>query len=375
MFEGVKCRLVALVWLLALPVRGELAVEHVVAAQLPGTKRVEVAFDISAREGAEVSVALVASNGNEAVSLMQLSGDVGDGVKVGSGKRIVWDAGADCNGVVFSNLVFCVTVDDTVSLLPLVEEMGFVAGGVNSGVDPDFGAYSLKVDSFCMGRHEVTKALWDEVAGWASANGYDLSPGDGSGKGADHPVQEVTWYECVKWCNARSEMEGRAPCYLAGGGVYRFGISQMLSCRFSSNGYRLPTGEEWEYAARAGLEGRRFPWGNTVSNRLANYKSNASFGYDEGPVRGYYSGFADAEPPYTSPVGSFPADAFGRYDMAGNVWEWCWDVDETGRSVRGGCWFYGADFIRCGFYGREQPTGSFGDIGFRVVYRDDEGKQ
>jgi formylglycine-generating enzyme required for sulfatase activity len=178
-----------------------------------------------------------------------------------------------------------------------------------------------------MDRYEVTKALWDEVHSWAIANGYSFEFG-AQGKAANHPAHTMTWYDAVKWCNARSEKEGRVPAYYTSAlqtTVYRSGqVNVDNSWVKWCTGYRLPTEAEWEKAARGGSSGQRFPWGNTITHSQANYYSSTSNAYDISPTRGYHPTFTGVSP-YTSPVGYFGANGYGLYDMAGNVWEWCWD--------------------------------------------------
>ncbi len=263
----------------------------------------------------------------------------------------------------------------------LIPEGRFEMGdSYNEGGDTESPVHTVFVSAFYMATNEVTVALWNEVKTWGWANGYRDLP-NGSGKGDDHAVHSISWWDAMKWCNARSEMEGRSPCYFLDTNktdVYRvkFPKVQHEKVDWTADGYRLPTEAEWEKAARGGLRGKRFQWGDTISHDQANYYSDGVYEYDVSPTSGFHPDSDDSKAPFTLPVGSFPANDYGLYDMAGSVWEWCWDaydrdyyavspeVDPRGplkvwrsRVMRGGAWTRTTFEIRCSFRRRGWTQG------------------
>ncbi len=212
------------------------------------------------------------------------------------------------------------------------------------------------------------------------------------------PMVCVSWYGAVAYCNWRSQQEGKPICY----------DLSTWNLDITKKGYRLPTEAEWEYAARGGLSGMRFPWGDTINQTQANFYSY-NYSYDISPVKNqYHPLWNDGQSPYTSPVGffdgsvkyksqySWPGSAtsfqtasgvngYGLYDMVGNVSEWCHDWysssyysssphtnptgPETGtyRVFRGGFWSYGAYDCRVSIRSDSYPSNWGNGCGFRVV--------
>jgi sulfatase modifying factor 1 len=262
------------------------------------------------------------------------------------------------------------------------------AGSFTMGdtLDGEFDAIptTVNVSAFYMDVNLLSYSQWQAVYYWATNHGYSfVNPG--LGKAANHPVQTVDWYDVVKWCNARSQEAGRTPVYYTDAGFTRVYTNGEVTpyANWAANGYRLPTEAEWEKAARGGLVGQRFPWGDVITENLANYEgATYLFGYDLGPSGYNAIGSIGGTSPATSPVGSFAANGYGLYDMAGNVFEWCWDwfgtpyaggTDPRGpasggdRMLRGGAWDYDAGTCQAAHRYDSVPADSEDAYGFRSV--------
>jgi formylglycine-generating enzyme len=282
------------------------------------------------------------------------------------------------------------TTPDGMAIIPAGSfTIGDTLDGYNNAVPPT----NVYVSAFYLDTNLVGYTQWQSVYAYATNHGYNFANA-GAGKAANHPVQTVDWYDAVKWCNARSQQAGLTAVYYTDAGmtqVYKFGETANLYVNWTANGYRLPTEAEWEKAARGGLSGLRFPWGNTISETQANYYGFTSYSYDLGP-NGYNTLFTNAPTPYTSPVGFFAPNNYGLYDMAGNVLEWCWDWYaappypagspylggsdprgpgvQTNRVARGGAWFAPPNNLRCADrYNNALPNTANYLYGFRCVRR------
>jgi formylglycine-generating enzyme required for sulfatase activity len=263
----------------------------------------------------------------------------------------------------------------------------FLRGDANdANANGDAPTNQVFVSAFQMDTNLVSVALWQQVYNYAmnTNQNYGFTANAGVGTAANHPVHTVSWYDAVKWCNARSEMEGLQPCYYTDANrtsVYRSGVVVLATnfVNWTATGYRLPTEAEWERAARGGINGTRFPRGsNTISQADACYTTQiAKQTYDLGPVKTQTG---------TVPVGSFPPNGYGLYDMAGNIREWCWDwyaktyyttsstnnpqgpaSGGSSRVIRGGDWAVNAAPLRCAARDEYVPSVTNAYIGFRCV--------
>ncbi len=165
--------------------------------------------------------------------------------------------------------------------------------------------HQVTVQPFFIGKCLVTQAQWQAVASLPQVN-KELNPDSSHFQGSNRPVERVSWYEAVEFCDRLSQHTGKS--------------------------YSLPSEAEWEYACRAGTT-TPFHFGETITSELANYDATSTYGVG---VKGTYR-------KETTPVGSFEvANAFGLYDMHGNVLEWClddWHDNYEGAPTDGSAWF------------------------------------
>lgn len=208
--------------------------------------------------------------------------------------------------------------------------------------------HEVVIHPLFISKYQITQSQWQAIANLPKIE-RDLNPSPSYFKGDNRPVESISWYDAIEFCRRLSQLTGRE--------------------------YRLPSEAEWEYACRAGTT-TSFYFGETITGELANYRASETFA-DE--PSGEYRG-------ETTPVGHFPPNAFGLYDLHGNVLEWCadswhenyegapsdgsiWAIekDDTPRLLRGGSWenlpTYCRSSSRNGYY----PEGRNYAIGFRVV--------
>ncbi|GIO59517.1 formylglycine-generating enzyme family protein [Paenibacillus cineris] len=250
------------------------------------------------------------------------------------------------------------------------EDMVYVKGGTFKSNGSNYTETSMTLSDFYIGKYEVTQAEWANVMG-SNPSAF---------KGDQLPVEMVSWYDAVEYCNKRSIQEGLKPFYNIDKDHKdpnnineNDQIKWTVTVNQGANGYRLPTEAEWEYAASGGLEGKGFKYsGSNKAEDVAWYWRNAGDKYLSGnwnwPV-------IESNHNRTKPVGTRKSNELGLYDMSGNVREWCWDwygdgtVRQGGsfRVVKGGGWIGDISNTEVSFRGKFDPNGFGPDQGFRVV--------
>jgi formylglycine-generating enzyme required for sulfatase activity len=247
-------------------------------------------------------------------------------------------------------------------------EMMLVEGGKyqmgdtsNTGRSDEKPVQNVQIDSFLICSTQVVQKVWNFVMSNNPANfeGYNL------------PVEQISWYDCIEFCNKLSIMAGFTPCYKIetetsdpNNRNKNDNIKQTITCDWKADGYRLASEAEWEFAAKGGNNSNFFIYsGSDDVNQAAWFKDNSGY--------------------KTQNVAQKQANELGLYDMSGNVWEWCWDwyvaygnVDLTNprgpaagayRLLRGGSWADSINYQRCSGRGSESPFGRYSSIGFRLV--------
>jgi len=241
----------------------------------------------------------------------------------------------------------------------------------------------VAVSPFFMDIYPVTQAQYQAVTG--DTPSYF--------KGANLPVEMVTWYDAVEFCNKLSVKEGLEPVYTITDRVHPNGYpisAAAVTADWAKNGYRLPTEAEWEFACRGDYPDKAAntatkPFGVGADNQMAYNLANfyAYYPYDKAMGGEFSDVLCTGYIGKTSVVGSYGANNYGLFDMHGNVWEWCWDWHDTypqrgltdyrgpdsgaNRIVRGGSWYSYSRSLRSACRTCNDPGGRDSDIGFRVV--------
>ncbi|MCM3700295.1 SUMF1/EgtB/PvdO family nonheme iron enzyme [Paenibacillus macerans] len=246
----------------------------------------------------------------------------------------------------------------------------FVKGGAFKNTKSNYYGKDVTLSDFYIGKYEVTQKEWVEVMG---SNPSQFI-------GDNMPVEMVSWYDAVEYCNKRSIKEGLEPYYNIDKNKkdpnnqsdYDH-IKWTVTTNAGANGYRLPTEAEWEYAAGGGQMSKSYTYsGSNNADEAAWNWRNAGDQYLSGD---WNWPIIENNNSKTKAVGGKKPNELGLYDMSGNVREWCWnwygdDLDHSSggsyRVVKGGGWVGDIHSIELSFRGKFEANGFGADQGFRV---------
>ena len=244
----------------------------------------------------------------------------------------------------------------------------FVEGGTFINTKSNLYGKNAKMADFYIGKYEITQKEWVEIMG--------VNPS--KFKGDNLPVETISWYDCVVYCNKRSEKEKLKPYYTIENTKKDSknknpldDVKWTVTINSEANGYRLPTEAEWEYAAGGGQNSKSYKYsgGNDI-NTVAWYWQNAG----KKALAGVWSwSVIEKNDNKPKPVGIKASNELGIYDMSGNVREWCEDWFEDAQTTsgvsrvwRGGGWMGGDFCCESSFRGNHQANGKGADQGLRV---------
>jgi len=259
------------------------------------------------------------------------------------------------------------------------DNLVLVPGGTFKNTNSNYFGKGVTLPSFYIGKYEVTQKEWMEVIG---SNPSKF-------QGDDLPVETVSWYDCVEYCNLRSLKEGLKPYYHIdknnqdpNNQTVVDDIKWTVTINAGADGYRLPTEAEWEYAAGGGQKSSNYTYsGGDEVDKVAWYWRNAG----DTSLTGYWFwSVIEANHDKTHSFGNKEPNELGLYDMSGNVREWCWDwygdldsngtgpkesSSDTGRVWKGGGWIGDAFCCAPSFRGNFEASGKGSDQGLRVCRR------